>query len=197
MFLSNGFVSFVCQMMRIPCVWTLLLHYFQARKLIPSKQIEATNQILTKILLKCIDSETQRPFKRRMKFFKTIKLKSNKCNVAIRLRQNIYNDSALAGSIVSILDLFLFDSCLQISEWECVKQAGFIFNARVYLESKLLFVFKLRHRFLICINICSDLFLMFSLQRFFFCLNHFVNSELNHILMCLLICSSALASLAI
>lgn len=58
-----------------------------------------------------------------------------------------------AGSIVSILDLFLFDSCLQISEWECVKHSLSLYLMSTFIwEANWSYVLKLRHRFLICIN---------------------------------------------
>lgn len=121
----------------------------------------------------CTQSETQRPFKRQMKFFKTIKSKRTKSYVAIRLRRNIYNESSRAGSIVSILNLFLFDSCLQISEWECVKHSLSLYLMFTFIwGANWSYVLKLRHRFLICINVyplCSVSILLVSFFNFDSC----------------------------
>lgn len=75
-----------------------------------------------------------------------------------------------AGSIVSILDLFLFDSCLQISEWECVKHSLSLYLMSTFIwEANWSYVLKLRHRFLICINAYPSS----SVRIFSFCiLNH-------------------------
>lgn len=108
----------------------------------------------------CVQSETQRPFKRQMKFFKTIKLTKRKQCCHPVTAEYLQWVGHRAGSIVSILDLFLFDSCLQISEWECVKRSPSLYLMFTFIwEANWSYVLKWRHRFLICINVypsCSS-----------------------------------------